>query len=83
MLSHSTTLRHIVEVEEQIHSYVTSTQVRREWSTPRPGRFTLGKNPNTHFTECSVASEAVQTFCRRENVLTPPGFELRIVQHVA
>jgi len=56
---------------------------RGEWSTPLPGHFTLGKSPNTHLIECSVAPETAQTFCRTENVLPPRGIETRIVRPVA
>ena len=50
------------------------------WSTSRPGRFTLGKDPVRIVQEAGWAPGPVWTGA--EN-LAPPGFDLRTVKSVA
>jgi hypothetical protein len=43
-------------VEVQLHAFLTSVIHGREWSSARPGRFTPGKNPGTHWIRGWVGS---------------------------
>ena len=51
------------------------------WSTPRPGRFTPGKDPVPIVQEAGWASGPV--WRGAENLASPPGFDPRTVQPVA
>jgi hypothetical protein len=59
---------------------VTSALDGGGWSTPRPGRFTLGKDPAPIVQEAGWASEPV--WSDAENI-APPGFDPRTVYPVA
>jgi hypothetical protein len=50
------------------------------WSTPRPGRFTPGKDLESIVWETECAPGPVWTV---KKVSTPPGFDPRVVQRVA
>ena len=58
-----------------------SALVEGRWSTPRPGRFTPGKDPGTHCTGGWVGPRAGLDGCGK--ILPPPGFDPRTVQPVA
>jgi len=51
------------------------------WSTPRPGRFTPGKDPVSIAQESRWAPEPVRTGA--ENLATTTEFDLRTIQPVA
>ena len=51
------------------------------WPTPRPGGFTLGKDPVPIVYEAGWASEAGLDGCGK--ILPPPGFDLLTVHPVA
>jgi hypothetical protein len=53
---------------------------RGGWSGPRPGRFTLGKDPVPIVQEAGWALQPVRTYTKN---LAPPGFDPRTLQPVA
>ena len=61
--------------------FLTPALDRGGWSTPRPGRFTPGKDPVPIVQEAGWASGQVWT--RAENLAPPLGFDPRTAQAVA
>ena len=62
-------------------STLSLTSALDGWSTPRPGRFTPGKDPVPIVLEAGGAAGPVWTGA--ENIAPPPGFDPRTVQPVA
>ena len=72
-LPRSTPWRHIVGVEVQLHSLLTSTLDGREWLTSRLHRFTYSEE----------STDGLDVFWEEKNHFFLPEFELRTSQTVA
>jgi hypothetical protein len=65
-------------VDVWILIFLTSALVAGEWSTSRPGHFTLGERaPGTHWIGCWVDLREGQDYLEKRKFLTLPGLELR------
>jgi hypothetical protein len=62
----------------EVHVFLTSALVGGEWSTSRPGSFTLGeRSPGTHWIGGWVNLRAGLDDVEKRKFLTLPGLELR------
>jgi hypothetical protein len=67
-------------VKVQLYSFLTSALEGGGWSSPRPGRFTPGKDPVPIVQEAGWAPGPVWTW---RKISLPQGFDPRTVQPVA
>jgi hypothetical protein len=68
-----------VRVHEEIHIFLTSALVGGVWSASRPGRFTPGKCPGTHWIGGWVGPRAGLDDVENRKFLTLPGQKLRFL----
>jgi hypothetical protein len=70
-------------VHVYIQIFLTLALARGEWSAARPGRFTPGKEPVTHWIGGWVDLRAGVHDMEQRKMLTLPGLELRPLSHPA